>query len=91
MPDNEITRKQAFLDWLKGIYRGMAESGMPQYAIRTRGNMERLFIVITLGDLLGVPMLPPYYRLRLLPYFLPQIEGWKRSMLREKDMNDALD
>jgi hypothetical protein len=28
--------------------------------------------------------------LRLLPYVVPQIATWKRRMLREKDMADAM-
>ena len=48
------------------------------------------FILITMGDMLGVPILPPYYSLRLLPYVVPQISTWKRRMLREKDLTDAL-
>jgi hypothetical protein len=28
--------------------------------------------------------------LRLLPYVVPQISTWKRRMLREKDLTDAL-
>ena len=41
-------------------------------------------------SLLGVPILPPYYSLRLLPYVTPQIAGWKRRMLRERDVTDIL-
>ncbi len=52
--------------------------------------MEHLFILTTMGDLLGVPILPPYYSLRLLPYVVPQIATWKRRMLREKDLTDAM-
>ena len=39
---------------------------------------------------IGVPILPPYYSLRLLPYVVPQISTWKRRMLREKDLTDAM-
>jgi hypothetical protein len=52
--------------------------------------MEHLFILVTMGDMLGVPILPPYYSLRLLPYAVPQIATWKRRMLREKDLTDAM-
>jgi hypothetical protein len=69
---------------------GMAAHDMTRQALKTRGSMEHLFILITMGDLLGVPILPPYYSLRLLPYVVPQISTWKRSMLREKDLVDAL-
>jgi hypothetical protein len=51
--------------------------------------MEHLFMVITVGDMLGVPVLPPYYSLRLLPHLVPKIATWKRRMLREKDLTDG--
>ena len=38
------------------------------------------------GDMLGVPVLPPYYAMRLLPFVVPQIETWKRSILREREL-----
>lgn len=74
---------------IKEVFYGMASHDMTRYAIRTRASMEHLFILITMGDLLGVPILPPYYSLRLLPYVVPQISTWKRRMLREKDLTDA--
>ncbi len=75
---------------VKEITYGMAAHDMTRYALRTRASMEHLFILITMGDLLGVPILPPYYSLRLLPYAVPQISTWKRRMLREKDLSDAV-
>ena len=69
---------------------GMAAHDMSRAALRTRASMEHLFILITMGDLLGIPILPPYYSLRLLPYVVPQITTWKRRMLREKDVADAM-
>jgi hypothetical protein len=75
---------------LKDYVYGMAAHEMTRHALKTRGSMEHLFILITMGDLLGVPILPPYYSLRLLPYVVPQISTWKRSMLRERDLTDAI-
>lgn len=75
---------------MKDMVYGMATHDMTRQALKTRGSMEHLFILVTMGDLLGVPILPPYYSLRLLPYVVPQISTWKRSMLREKDLTDAL-
>ena len=69
---------------------GMAAHDMSRAALRTRASMEHLFILITMGDLLGIPILPPYYSLRLLPYVVPQIATWKRRMLREKDVADTM-
>jgi hypothetical protein len=53
-------------------------------------SLEHLFVLVSFGDLLGVPVLPPFYTLRLLPYVVPLINGWRRRMLREKDYLDSL-
>ena len=82
--------KKSFLQNFKEIIYGMAQHDMSRYALRTRASMEHLFILITMGDMFGVPTLPPYYSLRLLPYVVPQISTWKRRLLREKDVSDAM-
>jgi hypothetical protein len=58
---------------------------------KERGMVERLFVLAVFGDFLGVPILPPYYALRLLPYVVPAIEGWRYTMLRERDYVDLFD
>jgi hypothetical protein len=58
---------------------------------KERSHLEHLFVLIVFGDFLGVPVLPPYYTLRLLPYVVPEISGWRRSMLRERDLTDLCD
>jgi hypothetical protein len=93
MPDDagqEPRRAKGFLGKLREITYGMAAHDMTRQAMRTRASMEHLFILITMGDMLGVPILPPYYSLRLTPYVVPQISTWKRRMLREKDVTDAI-
>ena len=57
---------------------------------RERADMEHLFVLISFGDLIGVPILPPYYSLRLLPYIVPMLNVWRRRMLREKDLTDLV-
>lgn len=78
------------LGFFKDLTYGLATHGMARQALKTRSSMEHLFILITMGDMLGVPILPPYYSLRLLPYVVPQIATWKRRMLREKDLMDSM-
>lgn len=58
---------------------------------KARGEQERLFTLIVYGDLLGIPILPPYYTLRLFPFIVPTLENWRRSMLRERDLTDLID
>jgi hypothetical protein len=83
-------RMRGVLGRLREVTYGMAAHDMTRYALRTRASMEHLFILTTMGDMLGVPILPPYYSLRLLPYAVPQVATWKRRMLREKDLTDAM-
>jgi hypothetical protein len=58
---------------------------------KQRSYIEHLFILIVFGDFLGIPILSPYYTLRLLPYIVPDINRWKRTMLRERDLTDLCD
>ena len=90
MPEEEKKKKGGFFQAVKEFVYGVAAHDSARFAMKTRASMEHLFILITMGDMLGVPILPPYYSLRLLPYVVPQISTWKRRMLREKDFTDAL-
>ena len=90
MADDKKPKKGGILQVFKDIVYGMSSHEMTRHAVRTRASMEHLFILITMRDLLGIPILPPYYSLRLRPYVVPQISSWKRRMLREKDITDAL-
>jgi hypothetical protein len=71
---------------LREFAYGMSGYEIAQQALEIRASMERLFILGVFGDMLGVPILPPYYGLRLLPWVVPQIETWKRSVLREREL-----
>lgn len=94
MSEKENEKNKGKSGGLVGFVRdftyGMATHGMARQALKTRSSMEHLFILITMGDMLGIPILPPYYSLRLLPHVVPQITTWKRRMLREKDFVDSM-
>jgi hypothetical protein len=89
-PEEKPKGLRGFMGKVKQVTYGMAAHDMTRYALRTRASMEHLFILVTMGDMLGVPILPPYYSMRLLPYVVPQVSTWKRRMLREKDVTDAM-
>ncbi len=90
MAEEKKPKRRGPLSVFRDIVYGMSSHEMTRHAVRTRASMEHLFILITMGDLLGIPILPPYYSLRLLPYVTPQISSWKRRMLRERDITDVL-
>ncbi len=76
---------------LRDMIYGATVYDMVRDLNKERANVERLFALVVFGDLMGVPVLPPYYTLRLLPYVMPNINTWRRSMLRERDLTDLCD
>ena len=67
---------------------GMFSFEFELQALEMRGELESAFMLITVGDMLGVPVMPPIYALRILPYVVPDIEKWKRRVMRERDLSD---
>lgn len=67
---------------------GMTGYEFARHAVETRAALENLFLVVVIGDMLGLPVLPPYYSLRLLPFVVPDIATWKRRVLREREFTD---
>ena len=76
---------------LKDILYGMTTYEMVRDLNKARARLEHLFVLITMGDLVGIPILPPYYALRLLPYVLPSLTGLRHSLLRERDLTELAD
>ncbi len=62
-----------------------------EHALEMRGSLESLFMFSIVGDMIGLPVIPPYYSLRILPYLVPQISTWKRRVLREREFTDDHD
>jgi hypothetical protein len=83
-----IVRLKNFPRFLREVLYGMTIYEMDLELRRERGSLDHLFMLVVFGDLVGLPLLPPYYSMRLLPYIIPSIETWKRSLLREKDLTD---
>ncbi len=75
---------------LREILYGMTVHEMDLELRKERGSLDQLFMLVVFGDLVGLPLLPPYYSMRLLPYIIPSLEKWKRSLLREKDLTDLV-
>jgi hypothetical protein len=87
----EDGRLQRMARALRDMLYGATVYEMVRDLRKERSQLEHLFILAVFGDFLGVPILPPYYTLRLLPYIVPSIEGWRFSMSREKDLTEMCD
>src|SRR5215510_4243793 len=81
------SRWQAIREFLYGMF-GME---IAEHAMEMCASLESIFMLGTVGDMIGVPVLPPYYSLRLLPYVIPHIATWKRRVLRQKEFSDEHD
>jgi hypothetical protein len=86
--DTIVSRFKHLPRALREILYGMTVHEMDIELRRERGNLDHLFMLVVFGDLVGLPLLPPYYSMRLLPYIIPSLETWKRSLLRERDLTD---
>ncbi len=75
---------------LKDFWYGMTYFEMDMTLRKEKSELEHLFMLISFGDLIGLPILPPYYSLRLLPFIVPLLQNWKRRLLREKDLTDIV-
>jgi hypothetical protein len=84
-------RLTAFRAALREFAYGMTGYEFARHAIETRAAMENVFMVVVVGDMVGLPVLPPYYSLRLLPFVVPEITTWKRRVLREREFTDQHD
>jgi hypothetical protein len=79
------------LQVVREVFYGMTVYDWVRELDKARNEYNRLFTMMVFGDLIGVPIFPPYYTLRLIPYIIPDLEGWRRSMLRERDLTDLID
>lgn len=72
------------LSALREFVYGMTGHEFARHAIGTRAHLETIFMAVSVGDMIGLPVIPPYYSLRLLPYVVPNVATWKRRVLRER-------
>jgi hypothetical protein len=70
---------------VKDFFYGLTGYPFVHHSLEMKHEAEALFLVVTLGDLVGVPILPPAHSLRLLPYVVPEIARWKRQLARRKE------
>ncbi len=77
-------RGRTVVQTLRDVLYGFTGLEFERHAARARADLENLFVFMIMGDLLGVPVLPPYYSLRLVPYVVETLPAWRRRVLRER-------
>ena len=81
---------KAFSNTLREIMYGLTVHELDMEIRKERGSIDDLFMLVVFGDLVGLPLLPPYYSIRLLPYIIPTFNTWKRRLLRERDLTEQM-
>jgi hypothetical protein len=84
VPRRAAARLAAIGALLRDVFYGATGYEFERQAARLRGELEDLFLFMLVGDTIGVPILPPYYALRVVPYVLEALPGWRRRVLRER-------
>jgi hypothetical protein len=81
-------QRVGMLKTIREFIYGMYAFEFERQAVEMRAELESVFMLITMGDMLGVPVIPPIYSLRVLPYVVPEIATWKRRVMREREFSD---
>ncbi len=87
----EVLKKYRALRRALGeILYGMTVHELDLELRREKRALEDLLFLAMFGDMVGLPLFPPYFSLRLLPYSIASLESWKRSLLRGKDLSELV-
>ncbi len=65
---------------LYGLFMFDFEQNVKSESIRNND----IFLALTMGELLGLPLHTSYYSLQLLPYVFEEVPSWKRRSCRER-------
>ena len=91
-PAGILAMLRSKLDSIKKVIKeflfGMAVCEHAMVPLKEKAALEHLMFLALFGDLLGVPVLRPYYALGLLPHVCTRFETWKRSILKPRDWTD---
>ena len=73
---------------LREFLFGMTGYEFAREAMEMRAALETIFMAVTVGDMVGLPVMPPFYSLRLLPYVVPHAQTWRRRVLRDREFTE---
>lgn len=93
MKNNIIREKilpslKKFKKTISEFFYGMTTYEWVELARKERLDLEHLFILLSFSDILGLSLPTNYYSFRFLPYIIPELNIWKRRMLRKRSLLD---
>lgn len=85
-------RTRRALQILKEVFWGLFFFDLYTENMKMRLRYNDAVNVMVFSEQLGIPLMNSYVSMRLLPYFVGELEGWKRRELREREIfSDAPD
>lgn len=75
---------------VKDFFFGALILSLYQSVVSFKRKYDDIFFSLVMGEFLGLPILGNYFTLRLVPYFLPQLEDAKKRLLRDVDILELL-
>jgi len=70
---------------LKEILWGLFMFDLYTESMKMRLRYNDAVNLLVFSEQLGIPLMNSYVSMRLLPYFVGELEGWKRREMRERD------
>lgn len=83
-------KQRGYLQAIRDFIYGFLLHGMASEVYERKANLEDAFTLLFLGEIIGVPVFPGFYSLRLVPYYTGRFLRWKRKLLKPKDLLDIL-
>ena len=70
---------------LKEVLWGLFMFDLYTESMKMRLRYNDAVNLLVFSEQLGIPLMNSYVSMRLLPYFVGELEGWKRREMRERD------
>ena len=74
----------------RDYFRGFFLYGLIKGVYDEKRCLDALFMLSVFGKTIGFPHLSNYYHLRLMPFFMRDLQRWKKDILRERDFFDRI-
>jgi len=83
-----VNRARRFLHALKDILWGLFFFDFYTENMKMRHRYNDAVNLLVFSEQLGIPLMNSFVSMRLLPYFVGELEGWKRREMREREVLD---
>ena len=85
---DDVSRAKRLLQVLKEMAWGLFFFDFYNENLKMRLRYNDAVNLLVFSEQLGIPLMNSYVSMRLLPYFVGELEGWKRREMREREILD---